>query len=493
LVYANDLHNAIPASGALVGRTPYEGLLGRQVTLGVFRRFGCRCWVHTPDKPLVHCKKFEPRARPGRFLGFDQPFGSGICKVLFDSGEATQSQTVVFDDAPHMPPPVLLPEGAAQQQSWAGEQAVNMSDCQSDSEEEVEAHPLVPPVSPVAKSTRGSDSDSADEVEIRRDAPVTAMPEVAPAAQPAGQHLIGNQQSKQAADHQPMAPATGKPVRTTRNANPHYAIAAVRNPVQGGEGKRKRKRDRKGNQKGAIAAKAAVNTPGPHSHALPPRAVAEALSCPDADWWRAAIDEELASCHEFKVWEEVHLPKGKQALPSFFIFETQRDGRYKARLVAGGHRQRQGLDFEETYASVGSYRTMRMMMAIASHEDLELRQFDVRTAFLNGWLKEEVYLRVPAGLEWQLGTAGKVLRLRRAIYGLRQASRAWNERLQGELARRGFAQSDADPSLWIDNGEGGAVLSLFYVDDGLVAARTPKEANALVDLMESMFAIRKLG
>jgi hypothetical protein len=236
-----------------------------------------------------------------------------------------------------------------------------------------------------------------------------------------------------------------------------------------------------------------VNTPGPHSRALPPRTVAEALSRPDADRWRAASDEELASCGEFKVWEEVHLPKGKQALPSFFIFETKRDGRYKAHLVAGGHRQRQGLDFEETYASVGSYRNMRIMMAIAAHEDLELRQFDVRTAFLNGWLKEEVCLRVPAGLEGQLGTAGKVLRLRRAIYGLRQASRAWNERLQGELARRGFAQSNADRSLWIVNGEDGAVLSLFYVDDGLVAARTPKEADALVDLMESIFAIRKLG
>jgi hypothetical protein len=440
----------------------------------------------------VHRHKFEPRARPGRFLGFDQPFGSGICKVLLDSGEVTQSQMMVFDDAHHVPPPVLLPEGAAQQQSRAGEQAVNMTDCESDSEEEVEAHPLVPPVLPVAPSTRSRDSDSADEVEIRRDAPVMAMPEVAPAAQPTRQHLIGNEQSEQAADHQPktlplsdhqpMAPATGRPVRTTRNANPHYASAAVRNPVQGGEGKRKRKRDRKGNRKGAVMAfKAVVNTPGPHSHALPPRAVAEALSRPDADRWRAAIDEELASCREFKVWEEVHLPKGKQALPSFFIFETRRDGRYKARLVAGGHRQRQGLDFEETYASVGSYRTMRMMMAIAAHEDLGLRQFDVRTAFLNGWLKQEVDLRVPAGLEEQLGTAGKVLRLRRAIYGLSQASRAWNERLQGELARRGFAQSDADPPLWIVNGEGGAVLFLFYVDDGLVAARTPKEADALVD------------
>jgi hypothetical protein len=98
---------------------------------------------------------------------------------------------------------------------------------------------------------------------------------------------------------------------------------------------------------------------------------------------------------------------------------------------------------------VGSYRTMRMMMAIAAHEDLELRQFDTRTAFLNGWLKEEVYLQVPTGLEGKLGKGGKVLRLCRAIYGLRQASRAWNVRLEGLFSRRGFVQSNADHSLLI--------------------------------------------
>jgi hypothetical protein len=76
---------------------------------------------------------------------------------------------------------------------------------------------------------------------------------------------------------------------------------------------------------------------------------------------------------------------------------------------------------------------------------------------------------------------------------LRQASRAWNKRLKGELARRGFVQSDADPSLWINNGKDGAVLSLFYVDDSLVATRTSQKANALVDLVESIFEIRKLG
>jgi hypothetical protein len=81
-----------------------------------------------------------------------------------------------------------------------------------------------------------------------------------------------------------------------------------------------------------------VDTPAPNSHALLPRTVPEALSYRDAYRWKAAIDAWLGSCCKFMVWEEVHLSKGKQALPSFFVFGTKRDGRYKARLVAGGHR-----------------------------------------------------------------------------------------------------------------------------------------------------------
>jgi hypothetical protein len=626
LAYANDIHNAMPASRATIGHTPYEGLLGRQVTLGVFRRFSCRCWVNTPGKPFAHRRKFEPRARPGRFLGFDKPFGSGIYKVLLDSGEVTQSQTVVFDDAPHVPPPVLLPEGEAWQQSQRAGEAAEASNRDSDSEDEMQMGPTVPAVPPFTPSAGASndDSDSADEVDLHRypagpavptmaPAVQTAAPPTGPAAPPVGPAAppAGRQQSAQAEARQLTAPAVGRPVRATRNAYPRYANAAVRELAQGIGGTRgepdccsrvrgpsrapvrmasaqlgsitwhdltdtakgktraarsqaqwQRRREvadavsgretakarverasagkaaeqcrpkqaqrRRRAQRGASLAAspetrttrsepvaalkcaagsswcrnvvedmaaftAAVVAPGPHSHALPPRTVTEALSRPDADKWQVAIDTELGSCLDYGVWEEVGLPEGKQALPSFFIFEIKRDGRHKARLVAGGHRQRQGLDLDETYASVGSYRTMRMMMAVAAHEDLELRQFDVRTAFLNGWLKDEVYLQVPHGLVRKLGTGGKVLRLRRAIYGLKQASRAWNERLEGELARRGFVQSDSDPSLWILHGKDGAVLALFYVDDGLVAARTGEQADALVDLVASIFEIRKLG
>jgi hypothetical protein len=83
--------------------------------------------------------------------------------------------------------------------------------------------------------------------------------------------------------------------------------------------------------------------------------------------------------------------------------------------------------------------------------------------------------------------------LLRALYGLKQASRAWNKHLEGELRAKEFEQSDADPALWILHGKGGAVLAMFYVDDGLVAAKTVAEADALVDLVESMFEIWKIG
>jgi hypothetical protein len=223
-----------------------------------------------------------------------------------------------------------------------------------------------------------------------------------------------------------------------------------------------------------------------------PRSVAEALSRPDAAEWQRAIDEEVASCLQYGVWSECQLPKGKQALPSRFVLERKRDGRYKARLVAGGHRQQYGLDYDETFAPVCSYRTMRMILATCAHEDLEMRQFDIRTAFLNGELDEEVYIRAPDGAAHLAGPQ-RVLRLHRALYGLKQAGRAWNKRLEAELRARSFVQSSADPSLWILHGEAGAVLAMFYVDDGLVAARTAAEADALVELVASMFAIRALG
>jgi hypothetical protein len=138
----------------------------------------------------------------------------------------------------------------------------------------------------------------------------------------------------------------------------------------------------------------------------------------DAEEWHSAWKADIASSLEHSTWHSCELLEGRQPLPSHFVYAQKRDVRYKARLVAGGHKQQQGVDFDETFAPVCLYRSVRMMLAVAKHEGLELRQFDIfiLTAFLHGYLKEEVYIRPPHG--WKhLAGPGRVLCLDRALYG----------------------------------------------------------------------------
>jgi hypothetical protein len=117
VLYANHLHNATPAKGALVGCTPLAGSLKREVPLSVFRQFGCRVWVHNPGRRHTHRHKLEPRGVPCRFLGFQGPFVSGVYRVLLSGCKVTHSQTVVYDDPECVHLPVLPPTGG---RVWRG-------------------------------------------------------------------------------------------------------------------------------------------------------------------------------------------------------------------------------------------------------------------------------------------------------------------------------------------------------------------------------------
>jgi hypothetical protein len=228
IVYANDLYDVMPASGAQVGRSPSEGFLGRTVTLDVFWRFGCRVWVHTPGKPFVHHPKFAPRARPGRFLGFERSMGSGIFRVLLDSGQIVQSQSVVFADTPQPPLPVPPLSKPSPVLSPPGRHEHQLSLADDDSDDEVDLHSAaLPPASPLAppsapplvpglslQQTSGSEDGNADEVILHR----VAMQ--APAAGPVPVN----------ADVLPV----GRPERASRNKNPKNAFVACRPQAQGG-------------------------------------------------------------------------------------------------------------------------------------------------------------------------------------------------------------------------------------------------------------------
>jgi hypothetical protein len=119
-----------------------------------------------------------------------------------------------------------------------------------------------------------------------------------------------------------------------------------------------------------------------------PRSASKALQRSDAEEWHSAEKAEIASCLEQSTWHSCELPEGRQPPPSHFVYAQKRDGRYKARFVAVDHKQQQEIDFDETFAPVCSYRSVCVMLAVATHEGLELRQYDIKTAFSNGYLKK---------------------------------------------------------------------------------------------------------
>jgi hypothetical protein len=178
------------------------------------------------------------------------------------------------------------------------------------------------------------------------------------------------------------------------------------------------------------------------------------------------------------------------------VFKVKQDAqgnieRYKARLVAKGYKQREGVDFDEAFAPVSKYATLRALLATTSALDLELHQLDIKTAFLNGELEEDVFVQQPPGYEE--GGRGMACHLQRALYGLRQAPRAWHLRLKRELEQLGFNESEADPGLFIINHKAGPVFMLVYVDDLLIAGPDLATVKGVKEQVMASFEARDLG
>ncbi|KAK1643099.1 hypothetical protein QYE76_060904 [Lolium multiflorum] len=167
-----------------------------------------------------------------------------------------------------------------------------------------------------------------------------------------------------------------------------------------------------------------------------PKKVFEALE--DSDWVDA-MHEELNNFKRNKVWTLVEKPKGcRNVIGTKWIFKNKQDEfgnivRNKARLVAQGFSQVEGIDFGETYAPVARLESIRILLAYASHHNFKLQQMDVKSAFLNGPLHEEVYVKQPPGFE-DLNFPNHVYKLDKALYGLKQAPRAWHDRSSDEFA-----------------------------------------------------------
>jgi hypothetical protein len=158
--------------------------------------------------------------------------------------------------------------------------------------------------------------------------------------------------------------------------------------------------------------------------------------------WKAAIMEELSSLERNDNWELCSLPLGRKSIKCKWVFKLKQNAdqfRCKARLVAKDFTQQAGIDYEETYSPVVRHESLRVIFSVAAQKDLEMVQLDVMTVFLNGDLKEELYMEQPTGFV-TLGKEKQVCRLKKSLYGLKQSSRVWNRKFSDFLTQYGFSQ-----------------------------------------------------
>jgi len=196
----------------------------------------------------------------------------------------------------------------------------------------------------------------------------------------------------------------------------------------------------------------------------------------DRHVWRASAADESESLIANGTWTLVERRKGMRVIPVRWMFAKKlgTDGkvaRYKSRLVVKGFMQRFGIEYQEGYAAVTSKATLRMFLGVSISNHLILRQLDIKTAFLNGELEQDldIYMEQPKGFEVP---GDLVCRLNKAIYGLKQAPRVWSEQLRKVVGQIGFETSVADPALYVrTEQDGSCTYILTYVDDFIIASR----------------------
>ena len=486
------------------GKTAYELIHDRKPNIGFLHVFGCVCYILINKDNLG---KFEPRSDEGIFLGyssvskafrvynrrtniveesihvkFDEVSTAHPKTTPYDSGvlELQDQMTVPYDSGTlgpqdkgtSHPSGVLGPSGeSALQQSRAIELI-----CEGCSEEgqsvnhHVESFPSSPP------ELGNGDGLPVEVPEARIESPEVSIEEPVvneselPIPQSTQQH--GNQGQDQGTSSSSLQPAT----RWTKDHPIDQIIGDSRTGVK----------TRSATQNECLY----VN----FLSMMEPKKIGEAIDDPS---WVSAMQEELAQFERNKVWQLVPHPKGKTVIGTKWVFRNKLDEqgiiiRNKARLVAQGYRQEEGIDYDETFAPVARLESIRIFLAYAAYKDFKVYQMDVKSAFLNGKLQEEVYVKQPPGFE-DSKHPNHVYKLDKALYGLKQAPRAWYDTLSQFLTENGFTRGTIDKTLFLKNHKGSIILVQIYVDDIIFGSTNTKLCERFSKLMQSKYEMSMMG
>ena len=231
---------------------------------------------------------------------------------------------------------------------------------------------------------------------------------------------------------------------------------------------------------------------------MEPKTYQEAINSNEADQWVKAIQEEMDSLRKNETWELVTKPKDRKVVGSKWVFKRKQGTlgneapRYKARLVAKGFSQKEGVDYNEIFSPVVKHSSIRLLLAFVAHEDLELDQLDVKTAFLHGELDELIYMQPPEGFGEGIKD-GQVCLLKKSLYGLKQSPRQWYKRFDKYMLDIGFNRSSHDGCVYFKLTDDSMVYLLLYVDDMLVACKEKRHLEQVKEILKAKFEMKDLG
>ncbi|GJV47783.1 retrovirus-related pol polyprotein from transposon TNT 1-94 [Tanacetum coccineum] len=213
--------------------------------------------------------------------------------------------------------------------------------------------------------------------------------------------------------------------------------------------------------------------------------------------WIDAMQEEIHEFERLEVWELVPCPDKVFLIKMKWIYKVKTDEfggvlKNKARLVAQGFRQEERINFEESFAPVARIEAIRIFVANTAHKNMTIYQMDIKTDFLNGELKEEVYVSQPEGFVDQ-DNPSHVYKLKKALYGLKQAPRAWYDMLSSFLISQQFSKGTVNPTLFIRHAGNDLLLVQIYVDDIIFASTNTAMCNEFANQMTTKFKMSMIG
>ena len=233
------------------------------------------------------------------------------------------------------------------------------------------------------------------------------------------------------------------------------------------------------------------------SESSEPTSVEEALNSPDSNKWKEAMKLEMESIARNNVWTLVEPPRDRKPISCKWVFKKKigSDGSvcsYKARLVAQGFTQKIGIDYEETFSPVVRFESVRTVLSLAAQHGLHVHHMDVSSAFLNGELSEELYMKQPDGFVMK-GKENLVCKLSKSIYGLKQSAKCWNSALDSYLKELNFKQSSSDSCIYTLISDDDVCIIAVYVDDIIICCESLEYLSKMKSCLSTRFLMKDLG